>query len=506
MCAARLAARVAELFLVTIVFGHVVSDPFDAPADLHPYALQNLGAVVTVLLLVRGGDPMGIDGFLRKRRAVAQKGGSPSACPTPTAMLSPTRFRALMRSMIRGTGGRIAERRREGVWPRVYRVRRGQRLFLGGLGLVAVGGGLLGAGAILLGSPKTPPAIALVPLAFVGLGAYLLATVTAERLVLYEDAIEFIGLGRRKRRARRYEIAGLRVVPLQYGYRQVVLELGAGKKPLKVTWAYETDPVLEAWMGAFPDLDAEERARGEAELLRSAALGVDEDERARSLARARKVARVLNGAALTACAWGWLYPRPYSAAVVTLGVLPLIGLATLLGGRGRYGFDTRRNDPRPSLVLTVIGPGPVLALRAILDVRVLDWKPLLLGAVGGGLVLVTAIAFGDRPRKLWSLALLAPLVSAYPWGALSLANALLDRETPEVFRTAVRGKHISGGKHTSFDLELDPWGPVTDRESVDVGRPLYDAVSQGDDVCVALHPGALGVRWYVVLRCRAPGT
>lgn len=70
----QLAARVAGLFLVTIVFGHLVSDPFDIPADLHQYALQNLGGVVTVLLLARGGDPMSIDGLLRKRRAAARDG------------------------------------------------------------------------------------------------------------------------------------------------------------------------------------------------------------------------------------------------------------------------------------------------------------------------------------------------------------------------------------------------------------------------------------------------
>lgn len=71
-----------------------------------------------------------------------------------------------------------------------------------------------------------------------------------------------------------------------------------------------------------------------------------------------------------------------------------------------------------------------------------------------------------------------------------------------MFRVIVRGKHVSGGKHTGWNLELDPWGSVTERKGVDVGRRLYGAVSVGDRVCVALNPGALGARWYVVLRCR----
>jgi len=49
---------------------------------------------------------------------------------------------------------------------------------------------------------------------------------------------------------------------------------------------------------------------------------------------------------------------------------------------------------------------------------------------------------------------------------------------------------------------LDPWGPVTERKSVDVGRRIYGAVSVGDRVCVTLCAGALGIRWYVVRRCR----
>jgi hypothetical protein len=408
--------------------------------------------------------------------------------------------------MIRGPAGRLADPRREGVWPRIYRLRRGQRLFLGGLGVLAIGGGLAGAAAMLLSSTDAPPALALIPLAFVALGAYLVAAVRVARVVLYEDAIELVELGKGKRRLRRDEIAGRRIVPMQYGQAQLVLELrGAGRKPVKAHWVHETDVVLETWLAALPDLDAEERARAEAELMRSAALGANEAERAQALTRARRVAKVLSGVAIAASVWGWLYPRPYPAAVATLAVLPLVALVVLLLGRGRYGFDSGRTDPRPSVAAAVFGPGMVLGLRAILDVQVLDWKPLLAGAAVGGVVLVAAIAAAERKaRRLWLLALLAPLLSFYPWGGLSLANALLDHGEPEVFRVVVRAKHVSSGKHTSYELTLDPWGPVAEAGSVDVGRAVYDAVPIGGEVCLALRPGALGVRWYFVGRCAGP--
>jgi hypothetical protein len=396
---------------------------------------------------------------------------------------------------------RLAEQRREGVWPRVYRLRRGQRLFLGGLGAVGIAGGLGGAVAILL-EGKEPPALALIPLAFVILGAYLVAAVRVGRVVLYEDAIELVELGKGKRRLRKDEIAGLRLIRMQYGQAQLRIELRGGKKPVKAHWVHESDEVLQAWLSSIPDLDARERAQAEAELLRSSALGGTEAERVRALGRAKTTARIANGVAIAASLWGWISPRPYLAAVSTLAVLPLAALALLASGRGRYAFDARRTEPRPSLAFAVLGPGLVLGLRAILDVHVLDVAPLLAGAAIGAIVFAAALAaVAPDFRRIWAVALLTPLLAFYPWGAFSLANAVLDRAAPEVFRAAVRGKHVSTGKTTSYELRLGPWGPVTEAKTVEVARVVYDRVATGDSVCVLLRPGALGARWFVVLRC-----
>ena len=403
--------------------------------------------------------------------------------------------------MIGSSAGRVAEQRREGVWPRVYRLRRGQRLFLGGIGLVGIAGGLAGAVAILL-EGKEPPALALIPLAFVLLGAYLLAAVRVGRVVLYEDAIELVELGKGRRRLRKDEIAGFRLIPMQYGQAQLRFELRGGKKPVKAHWVHESDEVLQSWLASLPDLDARERAQAEAELLRSTALGGSEAERLRALRRAKTTARVANGVAIAATLWGWIFPRPYLAAVSTLAALPLAAIALLASGRGRYAFDARRTEPRPSLALAVLGPGLILGLRAILDVHVLDVWPLLAGAVIGA-VAVAAVLAAVAPdfRKIWAVALMTPLLAFHPWGALALGNAVFDRAAPEVSRAAVRGKHVSSGKQTSYELELGPWGPVAEETTVEVARVVYDRVATGDSVCVLLRPGALGARWYVVLRC-----
>jgi hypothetical protein len=144
----------------------------------------------------------------------------------------------------------------------------------------------------------------------------------------------------------------------------------------------------------------------------------------------------------------------------------------------------------------------VLALRAMVDLHVLDVAPLLAGAAIGGIAVTALVAVGEpKLRKIWWLALLAPLLSFYPWGVLATANAVLDRAEPEVFRVAVRGKHVSSGKHTSYELRLEPWGPVTELGTVEVARAVYDATPVGGQVCAVLRPGALGARWFVVLPC-----
>ncbi|WP_437302636.1 hypothetical protein [Sorangium sp. So ce388] len=81
-----------------------------------------------------------------------------------------------------------------------------------------------------------------------------------------------------------------------------------------------------------------------------------------------------------------------------------------------------------------------------------------------------------------------------------MANALLDRGDPEVFRVAVLDKRFCSGKGPRYTLRLAPWGPDQGGE-VTVDSDLYGAVEVGGAVCVTLRPGALGVRWFPVQRC-----
>ncbi|XXY13096.1 hypothetical protein WME88_33020 [Sorangium sp. So ce216] len=411
--------------------------------------------------------------------------------------------------MSAGRTDELPEQRRDGTWPRVYRPTRGQRLlgYVTGAVLVPMGLGLVGV-AMSWRSDKTAAAALGVILALMGTGfalggAYCIAWIRGKRVVLFEDAIELVDLGHGRRRLRRDEIRGLRMIPRQHGFQLFVFELRElGRKPVKTDLYCERDAVLGAWLEAIPNLDELDRARVEAELLGRPELGRTEEERRRALARARSIARAAAALSVGAMVWAWLYPRPYAAAVATIAAIPLATVALLLGGRGLYTLSDHRNEARPSLILPLLGPGLILTARALFDFSAIDWQRTLVWAALVAVAL-TALVMAVDPalRQRWYGPLGVSLVlAAHAWGALQMANALLDRGEPEVFRVEVLDKRFYSGKGPRYRLWLAPWGPDQGGE-VTVDSDLYGAVEVGGAVCVMLRPGALGVRWFRAQRC-----
>lgn len=390
-------------------------------------------------------------------------------------------------------------------WPRVYRPTRAHQVLLGGLGVVTVAGGVGGAAWMSLhpAPDRVSGALLLVPLLPAMLGAFLVAAIRGERLVLTPDAIEFHELGRGSHRFRRDEISGRRVIRQQYGLEQWVLELRErGRKPFKVTVSVTRDDVMDAWWASIPDLEADDLRRSEAALLASAALGATEAERAQSLQRARRTAAVLRVAAIAVAAWGFLAPRPYLLAMGSLAAVLAVAVAVTVTGRGRYSMEGQRNDARPEVVSALVAPGMVLALRVLIDLTILDQQPLLVWAGLGGAGLAALLAWSDAALRgrLHMVAFLALAMGAASWGLLGACNALLDRGAPEGYRVAVLAKRVTTGKNASNYLRLAAFGPLAAQE-VTVDRLLYQAVPVGAEVCVELHPGALDLRWLSLDAC-----
>ena len=85
-----------------------------------------------------------------------------------------------------------------------------------------------------------------------------------------------------------------------------------------------------------------------------------------------------------------------------------------------------------------------------------------------------------------------------------MVDIQLDFSPGEVTPVQVLDKHEYRGRHShTYDLYLPAWGPRPGRNSIEVSSATYSAVSIGDSVCLTLHPGAIGLPWFDVLRDQA---
>jgi len=390
-------------------------------------------------------------------------------------------------------------------YPRTYRAARWVYVLTIPVGLAFCGLGV--ALAFPLGgqaqSAGALAGVTLLAVAVAAFGAWMLAAMLRSKVVLTEDAVEVHGLVRVRRMARA-DIAGRRLLSLQYGQKVLLL---CAKDPrvrdLRIASSMRTDAVWDAWVRALPDLDAQEAQALEAQVAGNAELGQTPQDRLAHLGAAKKLANALNLTTYAVAAWGYFYPRPYGLAVLALAVLPWIAIAVVAKSAGLCRIDSRRGDPRPTLAIPVIIPGLVLLMRAVLDVGVLDIaRALIYAAVAAALLTWAALMSDSAARERpWSALLLLLLGGAWGYGAVVLGDCLLDSAPGENFRVAVLAHHVSRGRNTSYHLQLDRWGPRSEPDDVTVSRDLYAQSPPGSTVCVHRGPGALGISWFDVVGC-----
>jgi hypothetical protein len=337
---------------------------------------------------------------------------------------------------------------------------------------------------------------------FVLLGIGTLAMILSYKVTLSFDDIRVRGIFG-SRRMLRADIAGRHLLPTQYVSTLVLVPHDDAQKRLKIPLLLRRDAVFNAWLADLPDLDAQEVAESQNRLAIDPDLGFRSEDRLSQVDRAKRISKPLNVAAFLALLWAMFLPHPYKLLISVLAALPLLTLLLLIRSRGIYQIEERRNDARPSLALALIGPSLGLALRAILDFNLLEWKPILFITLLIS-VIMTAAIFGSDPgirRRVVGLVLLFCFCAVYGYGLSVQANSLLDRSPAQIFRTAVVDKHVTEGRSTTYYLHLQPWGPETDVTEVSVSSQLYNSSNRGDTVCIDLHPGALRVPWYLVHRC-----
>lgn len=390
-----------------------------------------------------------------------------------------------------------------------YRMSRLGRLWLGACGIGCIGVGLWFLSMAML--PQTPLwgigvklGIAAFALFLAWGGSYCVLGVLRWKTLLWDDRIAHVGVIT-TRNLHRSEVRGYRLLQGREGLVLQLFPADDAQKPMNVAIG-RLDPHLQTWIAGLPDLDARDHRQGEWELYARPDLGSTPEARRKTLERYARFASAANVVGWLIPIWAWLFPWPRDLALAVSALVPLAGGAAVAASRGVLTLGEKtRSEPRPGLI-GVMFAGLGIVIRAMLDLHLVDWVPsLMLGAALG--VLLTGLARRADPKALEKPAVAALFcfaASAYGWGLIAEADTRFDTGAPQVYRTRVLDKYSSvGERHTSWNLQLGPWGPSKTDEAQDVGRAVYDRLNKGDEACVRLYRGALKIRWFIVDRCAA---
>jgi len=393
----------------------------------------------------------------------------------------------------------IAPLRDISAYPRVYRASGGWLIALIICGVVLALGGIIGTWFIAtepLRSAQSRFWLVGLCLVFAALGVYCLLSTFRSRVVLFADRIEVEELTHTITLSRD-EIRGWRSIPTSPpGF--LLLPKDASRGKIKVAQLFPLDPEFAEWMYTLPCLDRDDARTSKAEIRNDARFGETPGERMQTLAKGKRLAKVLTIVSFLAVLWGFLFPVPYVLAILILMVLPWIALGLVKTSGGLFRVDTNRNDAHPSVGVPFLFPGLVLMLRSASDFNVLQSSAVALLSVGiGGLLCLSVFAVDPTTRRNRIIGI--PLVAfslIYGYGVAIEANVLFDRSRAVGYTATLEGKHIVNGKRTTYELDLGPWGPITKSNKLNVGRETYDAIQRGDAVYLTLRKGALGVSWY----------
>ena len=192
-----------------------------------------------------------------------------------------------------------------------------------------------------------------------------------------------------------------------------------------------------------------------------------------------------SGAAIAVVAAIVLAPAPILLALTD----PARFEVTLRGGKGFNPF---------------LAAGVFCLLLTIGNQTVIGAAPVIVGwlfalVAGGASFLIPRRGKLESPLQL--AIVLAAAAGLYAYAATIALDVKFDASAGKVVRVTVSDKYISRGRSTSYRLRLAPSGPFGDDTTISVDSSLYEAVDAGGQVCPTVHPGALGIGWYVTAAC-----
>jgi hypothetical protein len=329
------------------------------------------------------------------------------------------------------------------------------------------------------------------------LGVYLVALAVRSKLIIDGNQVE-VHYAFRERSADLSEIEGFRTVSTRNG-SYWILQLKGNLGKITISKSFKEDDDLRAWFQQMTDLDERDRGVLLQKIQQDQELGATPEDRLAALKRAKQWNIVLSGAAIAAAIGFFLGDQtlrvPFAAvlALVPAVLVYLVSKQNLL-----YALFKPKKDPRTDvgIGLMISGFGLLLVNQNSQFVSMLPILPYIVLIVLVCLVSLAGTIRGN-PRFWGSMIGVVFFCGLYGFGVVACWDKMLDKSKPETYAVSVTGKHISSGsRSTTYYLELEPWGPETSQNNLDVSRGVYESIETGDSVSLELRSGALHAAWY----------
>jgi hypothetical protein len=212
-----------------------------------------------------------------------------------------------------------------------------------------------------------------------------------------------------------------------------------------------------------------------------------------------KATKYLNALGWVIGFWLMFYPNPYLPAVILNILLPIAGIFVYIKFNRYVELDDDRGEENPNVGAIVFIPSLALLARALLDFNLFYETLFWVCTAGITLIMLVIILMktSEYKRNRWVPLALAFVIFPYVLGTMVLTNCLFDRSDSERYSSYITDKYISTGKTKTYNITIEPWGPVTETEDIIVGKSFYENAKKGQRIYLNLKGGAWGFKWFV---------
>lgn len=187
------------------------------------------------------------------------------------------------------------------------------------------------------------------------------------------------------------------------------------------------------------------------------------------------------------------------------GLAPWVLVLLVFAGNGRYLLT---GPDGQTVINGVIIVPVILGLKALITFHMVDVRAMIAPGAGlaAGFCVLAFIAHVSshaarpsappppaRRRHQWlAFPVIAPMLA---WAMLVDANAAMETAPAQSRAVTVADKWVSSGRSRTHYVRLADAPPIGVTR-YEVSRGLFDTVPTGGRLCLAIHTGALGWRWY----------